>query len=83
MNAFVRRDKILDELRRESNGSFVTLHRALVEASKALSAYSKREVILNVSDVKNRIRAIRTDTAQKQPNGTDSNVNETGAESGR
>lgn len=58
MNTFVRRDKIVDELRRESKGSFVTLHRALVEASEHSSAKHNGDTILSEDVVKSRIRAI-------------------------
>jgi hypothetical protein len=58
MNAFAYRDKILDELRRESNGSFSVVYRALSEAAKA-----QNDKKLDVEDVKRRIRDIIRDQA--------------------
>lgn len=58
MNTFVRRDKIVDELRRESKGSFVTLYRALVDASNHPSAQHNGDTILSEDEVKKRIRAL-------------------------
>ncbi|MER9351207.1 hypothetical protein [Mesorhizobium sp. M7A.F.Ca.US.010.02.1.1] len=55
MNAFAYRDKVLDELRRESNASFSVVYRAMSEAAKANHEKDKN---LDVEDVKRRIRAI-------------------------
>lgn len=67
MNTFVRRDRIVDELRRESKGSFVTLYRALVEAANHPSARHNGETILDEEIVKKCIRALvkeRTPTSK-------------------
>ncbi|TPI81083.1 hypothetical protein [Mesorhizobium sp. B2-8-9] len=58
MNTFIRRDKIVNELRRESKGSFVTLYRALVEAAGDPSTKHNGDTTLSEDAVKNRIRAI-------------------------
>ncbi|TRC82676.1 hypothetical protein FJV80_20355 [Mesorhizobium sp. WSM4310] len=58
MNTFIRRDKIVNELRRESRGSFVTLYRALVEAAGDTSAKHNGDTTLSEDAVKSRIRAI-------------------------
>ena len=61
MNAFAYRDKVLDELRRESNASFSVVYRALSEAAKAKNETQDKK--LDVEDVKRRIRAIIRDQA--------------------
>ena len=53
MNTFARRDKIMDEFRRESRGSFSVVYKALADLSN-----EKRTATLNAEDVKNRIREI-------------------------
>lgn len=53
MNAFARRDQILDEFRRASNGSFSVVYRALTEISS-----EKKTADLTTEDVKGRIREI-------------------------
>lgn len=53
MNTFAHRDQILDEFRRESNGSFAVVYRALSELST-----EKKTSDLDSNDVKARIRAI-------------------------
>jgi len=55
MNAFAYRDKVLDELRRESHGSFSVVYRAMSEASNARGGQNGQ---LDVEDVKERIRQI-------------------------
>ena len=51
MNQLARRTQILNDFKRESNGSFSTVYRALTEASR--DAKSSK---LSEDDVKKRIR---------------------------
>ncbi|QND51536.1 hypothetical protein HB779_06185 [Phyllobacterium sp. 628] len=53
MNAYARRDKILEDLQRESGGSFSAVYRAMTELSR-----EKKTSELNTDEVKARIRAI-------------------------
>jgi uncharacterized protein (DUF302 family) len=59
MNTFARRDKILADFQKESQGSFSIVYRALSEISN-----EKGTDVLKEEDVKDRIRKLINEIAQ-------------------
>ncbi|MBY8916539.1 hypothetical protein KUG85_14435 [Nitratireductor sp. L1-7-SE] len=56
MNAFARRDQILDEFRREAKGSFSVVYRALSQL-----ATEKQSLKLEEKEVRERIKKIMSE----------------------